>query len=80
MPKVCILEFDHSKRHFQMLGEFELASIPTSNDKIVLDIKEIGTIFKVYDVHYADENLIDVNVIRIGDIGEYNASEFHDIE
>lgn len=81
MPKVCILEFDKDKRVFQMLEpEMELASIPTANDKVVLDIDGIGYVFKVYDVHYAENKSIDVNVIRISTITDYNSSDFPDID
>lgn len=63
-----------------MLNKIELASIPTRHDKITIDIKGIGFIFQVYDVHYADENMIDVNVVRLGEVTDYNGSGFPDIE
>jgi len=74
------MEFDKSKRHFSFLREVELSSVPTTGDKVVIDIDDIGYIFKVYDVHYADNNRTDVNVIRISNITDYNSSRFRDIE
>lgn len=80
MPSVMLMEFDKDKRNFQALQQVELSSVPTSDDKVVIDIDGIGYIFKVYDVHYADNNRTDVNVIRISNITDYNASRFPDIE
>jgi hypothetical protein len=80
MPTVLLMEFDKEKRHFQALREVELSSVPTSGDKVVIDIDGIGYIFKVYDVHYADNNLVDVNVIRISNITDYNVSGFPEIK
>ncbi len=79
MPTVLLMEFNKEKRHFQALQEMEFLSVPTSGDKVVLDINGIGYIFKVYDVHYADNNRVDVNVIRITNITDYNSSNFQDI-
>lgn len=80
MPTVMLMEFDKDKRNFQALRDVELSSVPTSGDKVVIDIDGIGYIFKVYDVHYADNNRTDVNVIRISNITDYNASRFPDID
>jgi len=80
MPLVLLMEFNKETRQFQSLREVELLSVPTSGDKVVIDIDGIGFIFKVYDVHYADKKLTDVNVIRISTITDYNASRFPDIE
>lgn len=80
MPSVMLMEFDKDKRNFQSLQQVELSSVPTSGDKVVIDIDGIGYIFKVYDVHYADDNRTDVNVIRISNITDYNASRFTDID
>jgi hypothetical protein len=75
------MEFDRIKRNFQFLIEVELASIPTKGDKIVLNVGEeqVGYIFDVYDVHYADNSKIDVNVIRISNILDYLSSRYPDI-
>jgi hypothetical protein len=68
MPTVMLMEFDKDKRNFQALQDIELSSVPTSGDKVVIDINNIGFIFKVYDVHYRNNNRTDVNVIRISRI------------
>lgn len=80
MPTVMLMEFDKDKRNFQALRDVELSSVPTYGDKVVIDIDGIGYIFKVYDVHYGDNNRTDVNVIRISNITDYNASRFQDID
>jgi hypothetical protein len=80
MPIVLLMEFDKEKRNFQALQKVELSSVPTSDDKVVIDIDGIGYVFKVYDVHYADNNRVDVNVIRMSNITDYNASGFPDIK
>lgn len=79
MRKVCLMEFDKIERHFKILGMVEFSSIPTKGDKVVFDIDGVGHIFNVYDVHYADKNSVDVNIIRISTIAEYNSSGFPDI-
>ncbi|MBS0029475.1 hypothetical protein ACTJJ0_15730 [Chitinophaga sp. 22321] len=79
MAKVAIMEFDEDKRHFRFLQSLELSSIPTKGDKVVLDIDGIGYVFEVYDVHYADRERTDVNVIRRSTITNWNASGFPDI-
>jgi hypothetical protein len=81
MPIVCIMEFDHTQRHFQFLVETELASVPTRGDKVVLNIGEeqIGYVFEVYDVHYTDDAKTDVNVVRISNVLDYVATGFPDI-
>ena len=77
--RVCIMEFDRSDRIFKMLREVSLSSIPTTGNKIVIDIEGIGYVFGVYDVHYADDSGIDVYVVRQSTISEYNDSKFPDI-
>jgi hypothetical protein len=81
MPEVCLLEFDTEKRHFAVMEDsmIELPSIPTKGDKVVRTIDGIGYVFDVYDVHYS-ENGIDVNLIRIADVTDYNSSRFPDIK
>jgi hypothetical protein len=79
MPKVMLMEFDRDNRIFQALREVDLSSVPTSGDKVVIDIDGIGYIFKVYDIHYADNKRTEVNVIRISSITDYNVSHFTDI-
>ena len=79
MPKVKLKEFNRDKRTFDYLKEVELASVPTSGDKITVNIRGTGYIFRVYDVLYSDYNEVDVNVIRIGVLTDYNSSGFPDI-
>lgn len=79
MAEVLLMEFNKEKRHFQALKEVELASIPASGEKIVLDIDGIGYIFKVYDVHYSEDRRVDVNIIRISTTTEYYSSGYQDI-
>ena len=79
MPTACLMEFSKKERHFAFLREIDFASIPTTGDKIVIDIEGIGYIFKVYDVHYTEHFKADVNVIRLSTITEYNSSGFPDI-
>jgi hypothetical protein len=73
MPKVAVIEFDRKKKA-SFLADMDLASIPTKEDKIVLNIEGIGYIFIVVDVHYADSQMVDVNVMRISTITDYNAN------
>ncbi len=79
MPKVKLREFNRDKRTFDYLKEVELASVPTSGDKIIVNIRGTSFIFRVYDVLYSDYNEVDVNVIRMGNISEYNLTGFPDI-
>ncbi|UPL51393.1 hypothetical protein [Hymenobacter sublimis] len=81
MPKVCLMEFDREARHFQFLAEVELSSVPTKGDKVTLNIGEEqeGFVFEVYDVHYTDHSLTDVNIIRISNVNDYFSSRFPDI-
>jgi hypothetical protein len=80
MPRVCIMEFQKDTRVFKILQEADLASIPTAGDKITLNLEDgVGYIFKVYDVHYTDNERTDVNVIRLSNITNYNSSKFPDI-
>jgi len=74
------MEFNKNKRNFKLLREVNLASVPTINDKVVIDIKGIGYIYKVYDVHYGDNLRTDVNLIKISTISKYNSSKFPDIK
>lgn len=76
---MCLMEFDKSKRLFCFLQEIELSSVPTKNDKIVINEKDCGYIFLVYDVHYAEYDRIDINIIRLSSITDYNSSKFLDI-
>ena len=79
MSKVLLMEFDKESRRFNYLKEVELASVPTIYDKIIIDIDGIGYVFRVYDVHYAENKKIDINVIRLSTISEFYASQFPDI-
>ena len=78
MPEVCLLEFDGKERHFTLFATVDLPSVPTSGDKYVHNIEGIGYVYKVYDVHYSDEG-IDVNLIKLSTITDYNSSRFPDI-
>lgn len=80
MATVLLMEFNKEKRNFEVLREVDLLAVPKSGDKVTLDIDGIGYIFKVYDVHYADGHRVDVNVIRLSNITEYNSSQFPDIK
>lgn len=79
MCKVCLMEFDRNKKVFRYLREVELSAVPKIREKVVIDIDGIGWLFEVYDVHYADGNKTDVNVIRISTITAYNSSGFPDL-
>lgn len=79
MKIIHLNEFNKDTRCFECLKQVQLLSVPTSGDKIVIDIDGIGYIFKVYDVHYGDDALTDVNIIRLSTITEYNSSKFPDI-
>jgi hypothetical protein len=74
------MEFDKKDRLFRFIREVQLASTPTVNDKVVIDIDGIGYVFKVYDVHFSEEGRTDVNLIRHSTITDYNSSGFADIE
>ena len=39
------MEFNKNKRNFKLLREVNLASVPTINDKVVIDIK--GIVYKL---------------------------------
>lgn len=80
MATVLLMEFNTKKRNFEVLREVDFLSVPQSGDKVTLDIDGIGYIFKVYDVHYADGRRVDVNVIRLSNITEYNSSKLPDIK
>lgn len=81
MTKARIIEFDKTERLFSIfIKDIEFNQLPSSNDKLVIDIDHIGYIFKIYDVHYAENNQIDINVIRISTITAYNSSKFPDIK
>ena len=56
MPKVKLKEFNPDRRTFDYIKEVDLASVPTSGDKVVANLKGTNYIFSVYDVHYADYN------------------------
>lgn len=71
MPTVCLMEFNRTKKNFQVLRDAEFASVPTSGDKVVIDIDGIGYVFEVYDVHYTDNNGVDVNLIRKSTLTDY---------
>ncbi|MDB5207318.1 MAG: hypothetical protein JWR72_2393 [Flavisolibacter sp.] len=80
MPQVCVLEFDKKDRLFKVLSSrVHLSSVPTAGDKFTMKIKDVGYIFDVYDVHYAHNKQIDVNVVRISNIESYHSCGFHDI-
>jgi hypothetical protein len=81
MPIVCLMEFDREARNFQLLAEVELAAIPTKGDKVTLNVgkEQEGFVFEVYDVHYSDQALTDVNLIRISNVTDYFSSRFPDI-
>jgi hypothetical protein len=77
---VEVMEFDKAKRRFTFLERVLLASVPAAGDKVVLKIAADEIIFKVYDVHYFNNNSIPkINVIRLGTLNEYNSSGFSDI-
>jgi hypothetical protein len=62
-PKAAIIELNRADRKAAFLTELKLASIPTKEDKIVLNIEGIGYVFDVVEVHYVDNEMVDVNVI-----------------
>jgi hypothetical protein len=72
MPRAAIIEIDRTTRQASFLADLDLASIPTKEDKIVFDIKGIGFVLGVIDVHHADNQRVDVNLIRISTITDYN--------
>lgn len=80
MIKVCIRSFDSKNRQFKNLGPAEFQILPKRDDKICMDIKDVGYIFKIYDIHFSDKSGIDVLVIPISTKLEYDNSKFHDIE
>lgn len=80
MINVIIMVFDEANRTFNSLKEISLPSVPTKNDKITLnDSQGQGHIYLVYDVHYGESG-IDVNVIRLASITDYNSSGYPDIK
>jgi len=80
MINTTLLEFNKNNRKFQSLKDMSLVAIPSKDDKVVIDIDGIGYVFKVYDVHYGIEGRIDINVIRIANVTDYNLSKFPDIK
>lgn len=80
MPTILLREFDFEKRVFINLKEIDVLQVPTAGDKITLDIKEVGYIFNVHDVHYADDNAVDVNIVRISSVDDYYDSKYPDIK
>lgn len=79
MTTICLMEFDKNERLFSFLREVKLSSVPKRGDKIVIDIDDVGYVFKVYDIHYGDHVKTDAYVIRLSTITDYNASGFPDI-
>lgn len=73
------MKFDNENRRFNAFKEVQLITIPTKNDKLVLDIDGIGTVFEVYDVHFADNEDVEINVIDRGDVTSYYNSSYPDI-
>jgi hypothetical protein len=72
MPQVSLMELDEATIKIRLLKEVELASIPTKNDKVIVDIDGVDYIFKVFDVHYADHLITRVLIVRIGNLSDYN--------
>lgn len=80
MPTVSIMEFQENIRFFKHMRDMELAAVPTMGDMLVINTDGEPHIFEVYDVHYADNAQVNVNVIRLSTLKEYNSSGFDDIE
>jgi hypothetical protein len=77
---VEVMEFDKAKRRFAFLERVLLAAVPAASDKVILKIGTDEIVFKVYDVHYFNNNSIPkVNVIRLSSLNDYNSSGFSDI-
>jgi len=77
---VELMEFDKAKRRFTFLEKVLLVAVPATNDKVILKIGNEEILFKVYDVHYFNNNSVPrVNVIRLGNLNDYNSSGFSDI-
>jgi hypothetical protein len=77
---VEVMEFDKAKRRFAFLERVLLAAVPAAGDKVILKIGTNEIVFKVYDVHYFNNNSIPkVNVIRLSSLNDYNSSGFSDI-
>jgi hypothetical protein len=77
---VDVMEFDKAKRRFTFLDRVLLAAVPSAGDKVILKIGADEIIFKVYDVHYFNNNATPkVNVIRLSSLNDYNSSGFSDI-
>jgi hypothetical protein len=74
MPTVKIIEIDKKSKKRTEIGDSELTSIPTKEDKIVLEIDGDALIFKVIDVHYFNFNLVDIYVVRLNRHLEYTQS------
>ena len=79
MPQVSLMELNESTREIKLLKKVELASIPTRNDKVTLDIGGESHIFKVFDVHYADHAITNVLIARISNVNDYNADIGNDM-
>ncbi len=80
MQKVEVMEFDKAKRKFIFLQMVDLVTVPNAGDKIVFKISAQEIIFRVYDVHYSNNNNhVKVNVIRLSTLENYNSSGFSDI-
>ncbi|MEI8280139.1 MAG: hypothetical protein WCG87_10275 [Bacteroidota bacterium] len=80
MPIVSIMEFHENIRFFKHMRDMELAGIPTMGDLVVIDTDGEPHIFEVYDVHYAENAKVNVNVIHLSTLKEHNSSGFEDIE
>jgi len=68
--KVSIMEKNGDV--FSFFREVDLASIPTKEDKIILDIDGVGYVFHIHEVHYADNQRIDIRVYRGKTILDYD--------
>ena len=79
MKTVSLMEFDKDTRLFRFFKEVKLLAVPTSGDKVIIDIDGIGYVFKVYDVHYGDNGMTEINAIRQSTIADYYSSSFPDI-
>jgi hypothetical protein len=71
MPNAAIIEIDRTSGKTSFIADINLASIPTKDDKIVINIDSTGFVFNVVDVHYADNQRVDVFVARLTTITDY---------
>ena len=71
MRKIALIEVSDDLQKSSFLTDIKLAQVPTTKDRVVVNIDDTGHVFEVVETHFGGNWKVDVFVKRLCTITDY---------